>query len=54
MTNTTKSIATWPTIKNAKPAPAPVYRWDDHMQAWVPNIPTKSVLQSIGLRRRTL
>ena len=44
MTDTTidtTDTTTWPTIKNAKPAPAPVYRWDDHMQAWVPNIPTK-------------
>ena len=37
MTNTT----TWPTIKNTKPAPAPTYRWDKHMQTWAPYLPTK-------------
>ena len=39
MTDTT----TWPTIKNAKPVPAPVYRWDKDMQDWVPFLPAELV-----------
>ena len=39
MTDTT----TWPTIKDAKPAPAPVYRWDDHMQMMVPCLPAELI-----------